>query len=209
MDFVTLANEQHRLLRTLEQMLVQDDNYPGTGAGATSPAAARPLFSKTAEDELFLLATNFLLYVAMVLVVIMVCKIYFPEMLQSRTGVDGYPIRSRTFNYQVAEGGKAIGGDIFGDSDGGEDSDDSSGDECDDEVLDSDSEDHVLVGRQSQHRNKKTNDRDVASNFLEFQQESMPKSQVLKRLVLCSIMLTVTFVSWGALQVREFALNEF
>jgi hypothetical protein len=201
MDFVTLANEQHRLLRSLEQMLASDDTKQNNYSTSASTPATRPLFSKTAEDELFLLATNFLLYVAMVLVVIMVCKIYFPEMLRTRSSIEGYPIRSRTFNYRVKEGGKASEGGLIGDDghiDESSDEDDDDEEEDDDEVLDSDSEGH----NRRPLRSKATNDRDAVSNFLEFQQDTMPKSQVLKRLVLCSIMLTITFVSWGALQVR-------
>jgi hypothetical protein len=41
-----------------------------------------PLLSPIAEDELFMLATNFLLYIAMVLIITMVAKIYFPESLE-------------------------------------------------------------------------------------------------------------------------------
>jgi adenosine 3'-phospho 5'-phosphosulfate transporter B2 len=39
-------------------------------------------------------------------------------------------------------------------------------------------------------------------NILEFTQESMSKAQVLKRLFLCSLMLNLTFVTWGILQER-------
>jgi hypothetical protein len=38
-------------------------------------------------------------------------------------------------------------------------------------------------------------------SLLEFQQESLSKTQVLQRLVFCSLMLNITFVMWGALQV--------
>lgn len=66
-----------------------------------------------------------------------------------------------------------------------------------DEVLDSDDdeaeENAFLPRRQSASRRP--------SNFLEFQQESLSRAQVLKRLVFCSLMLNATFVMWGALQV--------
>jgi len=62
--------------------------YDNTGA-ATIPllpqpdaavtAETPPLFSKNAEAELLLLATNFLLYTAIRIVVILVCRVYFPE----------------------------------------------------------------------------------------------------------------------------------
>ena len=39
----------------------------------------QPLLPRAAEAELYLLATNFLLYVAMVLIITLVARIYFPE----------------------------------------------------------------------------------------------------------------------------------
>jgi hypothetical protein len=40
------------------------------------------------------------------------------------------------------------------------------------------------------------------NRVLEFEQLTMSKTQVLKRLVLCIVMLNLTFVTWGLLQVR-------
>lgn len=57
MDFISLATGSHRLLRQLEQ------DYTTT-ISATSQET-RPLLSPTAEGELFLLATNFLLCTCM------------------------------------------------------------------------------------------------------------------------------------------------
>jgi hypothetical protein len=54
MDFISLATGSHRLLRQLEQ------DYATTTSQET-----RPLLSPTAEGELFLLATNFLLCTCM------------------------------------------------------------------------------------------------------------------------------------------------
>jgi hypothetical protein len=118
MDFITLAVEQSRILRALDEMLGDDkDNVGGSSSGASvyvadntvqapldvgsgmDSMAARPLFSKNAEAELYLLATNFLLYVALVIVVILVCRIYFPEALVSRS----HQTRPRSYNYRVAE----------------------------------------------------------------------------------------------------------
>ena len=56
MDFISLATGSHRLLRQLEQ------DYTTTTATSQE---ARPLLSPTAEGELFLLATNFLLCTCM------------------------------------------------------------------------------------------------------------------------------------------------
>jgi len=38
-------------------------------------------------------------------------------------------------------------------------------------------------------------------DLLEFEQVTLSKTEVLKRLTLCTVMLTVTFVAWGVLQV--------
>jgi hypothetical protein len=90
MDFVTLATEldTRRMLRALTDVLAEDDDASSTphsiavmvpqssGSILTDPemVAQKPLFSKTAEAELYLLATNFLLYVAMVIITTMVSK---------------------------------------------------------------------------------------------------------------------------------------
>jgi hypothetical protein len=80
MDFISLATEFHPS-RLLDEILGDDEprGSPGGDAttgnvydtstydystGADSASVQRPLFSKTAEAELYLLATNFLLYVA-------------------------------------------------------------------------------------------------------------------------------------------------
>jgi adenosine 3'-phospho 5'-phosphosulfate transporter B2 len=207
-DFITLATETdpRRLLRRLDQILGDDDsvansatplpstaytNYgadPGNGASGTTP-----VLSKTAEAELYLLATNFLLYVAMVIIATMVAKIYFPEALDRAASS---PRRARSFSYRMAELNDAseqaaIAEDEYYGSDA-EDFSDA------DEVLDSDDdeaeENAFLPRRQSASRRP--------SNFLEFQQESLSRAQVLKRLVFCSLMLNATFVMWGALQER-------
>lgn len=209
MDFISLASEQYRFLRRLDEYLEsnnkgstkENDIYYNSAATASEIGVQngyRPLFSQTAEAELFLLATNFLLYVAMVLVVIMVCKIYFPEMLKSRSGGEGYPIRSRHFNYRVAE---SSGGNAVVVTDDNPFDDDNNQIEDDDEVLDSDDENRPL-----DHHMNRTRGGTTRESFLEFQQELMPKSQVLRRLVLCSIMLNIVFVTWGALQVSKFQL---
>merc|ERR1719162_1918280 len=44
-----------------------------------------PFLSKSAEVELYLLATNFLLYVAMVIITTIICKVYFPDSLKRGT----------------------------------------------------------------------------------------------------------------------------
>merc|ERR1719162_749790 len=44
-----------------------------------------PFLSKSAEVELYLLATNFLLYVAMVIITTIIAKVYFPDSLKRGT----------------------------------------------------------------------------------------------------------------------------
>jgi hypothetical protein len=202
MDFISLATEQRRFLRILDEMLGDDtddrtsstssSSSTGGGGGAVTSteaaaatsaahsssmvdsAVARPLFSQNAEAELYLLATNFLLYVALVIVVILVCRIYFPEALESR---GQQPPRPRNYSYRVAEAQEVEAAEDYGSDDDDVDSVDI--------LASSDGETNV-----------------PASSFLDFQPESLSRKQVLKRLVFCCIMLNVTFVMWGALQVR-------
>jgi hypothetical protein len=129
--------------------------------------------SPAAEAELLLLATNFLLYVALVIITTMVCKIYFPEALER-----GSPI-VRSYSYRMVE--DAIENESYYGSDVSDDED-----EENEEVLDSSSE---------------GDDREPARNLMEFDQARLSKAQVLKRLAFCSLVLNVTFVAWGVLQV--------
>lgn len=175
MDFISLANDQRSLLRRLDQMLGDDDAYDqaAAAAGGTAPdvvttavvadsvVAAKPFLSPHAEAELYLLATNFLLYTAMVIVVILVCKIYFPEWLESRDEV-----RPRKFHYRVAEEQEYF----------------------DDDEDDDDDED--------------SSDESKGVDVFDFQPETMTRHQVMQRLILCTVLLNITFVTWGALQER-------
>ena len=188
MDFISLATEQHRLLRFLDEMLGEDDPpetartgmdvlpapspmLQDTGAMEERVDEVRPIFSHNAEMELYQLATNFLLYVALVIVVILVCRIYFPEWLIARKPEP----RRGNYKYRVAE-------------EQNENFEDEEEEDEEEELLASSSE---RRGFQSQ------------ASFLEFQQERLSRTQVLQRLAFCSILLNVTFVVWGALQVRS------
>ena len=202
MDFITLASQQQRFLRRLDEMLGDDDAVENYDTAAAPPppavengsshqtqwvqsytddpaATTRPLLSPAGEAELYLLATNFLLYVAMVIVVIIVCRVYFPESLRPR------PRIPRKYDYRVVEERAESEGDD-------QEEDDDDGSDLG-EILDSGDEADDLMEPLTQRRR---------SNFLEFQQESLSKQQVLQRLVLCCVMLNVTFVMWGALQVH-------
>ncbi|KAL7574939.1 hypothetical protein ACA910_010763 [Epithemia clementina (nom. ined.)] len=199
MDFLTLAIETdpRRLMRQLTDVLGDDEVAVDSSRGGTpndfyTAAAAspssKPLLSKAAEAELYLLATNFLLYVAMVLIATMVAKIYFPETLQRSSSSTH---RARSFSYRMAEIPKEEDMEYYG-SDGEEDDDV----EDDSEVLDSDDDEETKVLRRQPSRKR-------SSFFLEeFTQESLTKAQVLQRLVFCSLMLNLTFVTWGVIQER-------
>lgn len=78
----------------------------------------------------------------------------------------------------------------------GSDPEDEDGDVEDEaEVLDSDDEEETKVLRRPPTKKR-------SSFFLEeFTQESLTKAQVLRRLVFCSLMLNLTFVTWGVIQV--------
>lgn len=197
MDFVTLALESdpRRLLRQLDQMLGNDDEASSSAASSSfMPAtldgdslaetvAAHPFLSKTAEAELYLLATNFLLYVAMVIITTMVAKIYFPEALERAT----VSPRARSYSYRMArsqDSEEYYGSDI---EDEGEE----------DDVLDSDDEVDLL-----QSSSDEPTYRRGRGSILEFQQSSLGRMQVIRRLVFCSLALNITFVLWGALQER-------
>lgn len=214
MDFFSLADHTNplRIHRYLDEILGEnDDEYastvppasgaPNDGGSSSSPydsysspdaSVSRPFLSPASEDELYLLATNFLLYVAMVIITTLVAKIYFPETLERVVRPTGI---TRSFSYRVADEEKSTE-DYYG----------SDAEEDEEEVLDSEDEQENLLRepKSSSARAAATapSFRRQASNFLEFQQESLSRSQVLKRLIFCSIMLNLTFVLWGALQER-------
>jgi hypothetical protein len=208
MDFITLATEQHQWLRKLDQMLgdddtdahdntiiniitdpgnkIHDDDHTNGGSmgGPYGELRHPPFFSENSERELYRLASNFLLYVAMVIVVVLVCRIYFPEALQSRASMPPLP-RSYRYN-RVTKAGS-----------GGDDDDIDDDDEEDsDEVLNSSG------GDGDEGTSMRRAPRRQSSTFLDFQQENLTRKQVIGRLIFCCIMLNLVFVTWGALQVR-------
>jgi len=198
MDFVGLAIATNHVHRQVHRFLLdkQDDDF--SNLAMTSKAAAttttttswegaapavvattgdqlqpRPLLSPAAEAELFLLATNFLLYVALVIIVVIVAHIYFPESLQRGNNISSSkPTTARPIlTHALSE----------------EDDDD---DDLEDEHEDMDSP------RKNKHQR-------TGSFSLEFENdETSNKYTVLKRLVFCAVVLNVTFVAWGVLQER-------
>lgn len=211
MDFIALATETdpRRWMRQLTDVLGEDDDM-GAGSMASSPSApmyyaedsyaaaatgsgSKPFLSKAAEAELYLLATNFLLYVAMVLITTMVARIYFPESLKR----PATPARPRSFSYRMATDAKKDDEDE--DYYGSERELDDDEEDME-EVLDSDDEAEVLLTERKGHTPAQNSV--YRQSFLEFRQEKLTKTQVLQRLVFCSLMLNITFVMWGALQER-------
>jgi hypothetical protein len=185
---------------------------------------SRPIMSKTAEAELYLLATNFLLYVAMVIITVIVAKIYFPESLE-RSNAHQTPT-ARSFSYRMVSSssrrrrGSSGGGvdeNSCGEPRNGQDDDIYFYDEDDDEnqehdelyddedVLDSDDEEAEDRARSQGGEGTSSRGgggRRSAVHILDFQQSSLSKLQVIRRLTFCSLMLNVTFVCWGLLQER-------
>ena len=171
MDFSMLATSSRILLRHL---LESND---------TTTQKDYHLLSATSEAELLLLSTNFLLYVALVIITTMVCKIYFPEALER-----GSPI-VRSYSYRMVEDAMDENESYYG-SDVSDDDD-----EENEEVLDSSSSEDNDREQQQQQQS--------AHSLMEFDQTRLSKAQVLKRLALCSLILNVTFVAWGVLQVKR------
>lgn len=219
MDFVTLAVEgdPRRLMRHLDQMLGDDDEFDPTNNGSPastiyhsvaeeeaaslSASAQRPVLSKTSEAELYLLATNFLLYVALVIVTTIVAKIYFPESVERDTST----LQPPSYSYRVSTAQKSLESEDFYGSDVEEDDKDEDDDDDDNEELSSGSEQDAYFDHPRDDFLASSGQGDYfqrSSNFLEFNQESLSKAQVVKRLVFCSLMLNITFVMWGALQER-------
>ena len=205
------------------------DEYDTTPGSGNSGIGSHPFFSKSAEAELYVLATNFLLYVAMVIITIIVAKIYFPESLQrGRGGGGGTGSRSssdndlqrqassgglrRSYSYHRREeegGGSILGVPITSSTTTGSSLDDSfyyedevldSGADVEEDDKDYDEDDDDDIQELTGDRKKKRTSRS-SMNFLEFDQERASQRKVVQRLLFCSLMLNVTFVAWGALQV--------
>mmetsp|Transcript_6400 Transcript_6400/g.15169 ORF Transcript_6400/g.15169 Transcript_6400/m.15169 type:complete len:554 (-) Transcript_6400:98-1759(-) len=170
----------------------------------SSYTTASPFLSKSAEIELYLLATNFLLYVAMVIITTIVAKVYFPDSLKRGTIPNirrRYSYRRKT-DHQQREEQQAFADEeeepldaLYSDEEGDDENDDYSHRESSDEHDYDKQEDPLLADITSTPGNGR-------SRVLEFDQVQMSRAQVIKRLLFCSLMLNVTFVTWGALQER-------
>ena len=123
-----------------------------------------------------------MLDVAMVIIVIMVAKIYFPESLQRR-GSDFHAPRS--YNYRRVNTSNI---------------NPSSDDEDEDLLLHMEKEQEEDEEKHETKKKKKI--KKSNSVVMEFDQETTSKTVVLKRLTLCVVMLNITFIIWGLLQER-------
>ena len=121
--------------------------------------------------------------VAMVIITTMVAKIYFPESLER--GQEPSSVGRRySYRRRQKELSSSEAEEDFADSNDEEEL--YSGDEDDDEDFDSESESFLTD----------------PPKVLEFDQEQTSRTKVLQRLLFCSLMLNITFVTWGALQER-------
>eukprot|EP00934_Nitzschia_sp_Nitz4_P007986 Nitzschia sp. Nitz4//scaffold99_size76975//23002//24863//NITZ4_005570-RA/size76975-snap-gene-0.0-mRNA-1//1//CDS//3329560832//7976//frame0 len=196
-DFLDVASSSRFLLQRAlgeDDDFAKIDSYQASGGPAADATAyyatdSPPLLSKSAEAELYLLATNFLLYVAMVIITTLVAKIYFPETLERHSEVR--PMR-RTYSYHRRE-----------DNIAGKDPSERTPDDLlvaaeDEHVLYSDDDDEEVYSLE----NEELLAEEPVKGVLEFDQEQTSRTKVVQRLLFCSLMLNVTFVTWGALQER-------
>jgi len=247
MDFISLANAAHETSRHVFRLLIEDttstpniedDDFIGyeyTSSGAANTAAQqqyttgttsmpqlenRPLLSPSAESALLELSTNFLLYVAMVMITTMVAKIYFPSWLEPReepqTRISNHAymnVMQDAYNDDLSDEeededeDEDFEGGRYRDSNGGESNKSSSnGEEEGGSIfLDAGNADDTddLTPNNGGGRMSRT----ASSSFLfDYDQETQSKNSVYRNLALCAIMLNVTFVSWGLLQVSLFCV---
>lgn len=125
-----------------------------------------------------------------------VAKIYFPESLQR--GNDP-PAFRRTYSYHrrlkvpESSGDEEVTPDdlLVGENSGDEDDALYSEDDDDDDRFAPAEEDDLLLEGSAGR-----------AGVLEFDQEQASRTKVVQRLLFCSLMLNITFVTWGALQER-------
>ncbi len=143
----------------------------------------------------------FIADVAMVIIITMVAKIYFPEALERLEPIEAINTRSRTINYRRVADEELEDNNYYS-----SDEENKAGDSDDDEKAnDGDGkEGRSLMKSYSDSVNSKNSNarQNIEDSPLEFRQEHTSKASVLSRLVFCVIMLNVTFVTWGVLQER-------
>ena len=167
LDFISLANYS----RSLISRQLENDSY-----ATSSSSNPQPLLSPSAEAELYLLATNFLLYIALVIMTTLIAKVYFPESLDPT--LRKQPEASSTSIKEDEEQQASLLGN---------------NDDADAAEMEYRSD---LAKSLSTSRNRRI------SFDIEFDQKQTPRLLVLRRLLFCSLMLNLTFVIWGVLQER-------
>ncbi|KAL3823589.1 hypothetical protein ACHAXA_005570 [Cyclostephanos tholiformis] len=188
----------------------------------------RPLLSPTAESALLSLCTNFLLYVAMVLITIMVSRLYFPSLLEPREEPTTRMMSARMLYVrsvgsqsddeedddgvdeeedfiEAAGGGGGVGG-VGGGGRGRWNDDNDGGYKDDVNLLDLDVDGRgggENAGGDGHPPSPPHSRRSrMGSSFLEYDRRTMSRESVYTNLAICAVMLNVTFVSWGLLQER-------
>jgi hypothetical protein len=155
--------------------------------------SSKPALVEVTDDALSLDSSS--TDVAMVIITTIVAKIYFPESLER--GNDP-PAFRRAYSYRrrdkVPESGDELVPDdlLVAEESGDEDEALYSEDDGDDEQFDVEEEDELLLLDETTRR----------AGVLEFDQEQASRTKVVQRLLFCSLMLNITFVTWGALQER-------
>lgn len=135
------------------------------------------LHGKDAGTELFVLATNFLLYIALVILTVLLQRMYFPDSLQEAE----QSRRQREHDKDPVE-------------------------EVEMEPLTSSEVplDHLPSQVEQPQMRRSSSLSEMASliDFQNFNQQHMTKNQVLGRLLHCALGLNLSFLIWGILQER-------
>jgi len=84
-DFTRLGEPSKPHNPTHSQQLQNPQTAMNLSSTSQVQQQTQPFLPRAAEAELYQLATNFLLYVAMVLIITLVARIYFPEVVRVRT----------------------------------------------------------------------------------------------------------------------------
>jgi hypothetical protein len=145
----------------------------------------------------------------MVIITTLIAKIYFPESLDRGRPGRGVPSNSnypRSYSYKRSKDAEAPPesnpSSNYSDSREWYGSDMEEEDDDEDEVLDSgENDDDDEEEEFDLLRNQQNPNHSKRYNILEFDQDRTSKAQVMRRLLFCSLMLNITFVSWGFLQV--------
>mmetsp|Transcript_1929 Transcript_1929/g.4136 ORF Transcript_1929/g.4136 Transcript_1929/m.4136 type:complete len:523 (+) Transcript_1929:165-1733(+) len=168
----------------------EDDRFDYKVSGVHNQQYRSPFISPEAEEELLQLATNFLLYVALVIITIMVTKIYCPSLLD-RSSVVTKNSAGSYIRMSLDQAGLLDNETLSFDE------------ESDDGMSMADIEMDGEEGAAGAiNRSTSITTRESYNDLLVFNQEKNTKSSVVGRLVFCAIALNITFITWGVLQER-------